>query len=193
VQLVVCTDECTNVSLPAGSHTDSLAAFAAAPGQPPGLLIGVYEGTPLSISLRVRDVSRSAQSFGVELSAFRPSPQEALRQLNLLNVPLQPQFRYKLRIYDLTGAASTARVRAIDVDTSEEIAALNVDVAPVNGRKTLAYAELDPFAPGVVAARAGHHIRVEVTRQDGQLMNWMWAFFTMTNNDTQEVTAVTPQ
>lgn len=191
--LVVCTDECKELTLPAGSHTEFLTAYAAAAGQPPGLILGTYAPADVAISLRVRDVSRNAQSFGVELPAVRPQMAVPLRKLDLLNVPLQPEYRHKVRLYDMTGGGGSLRLRAFDADANEEFVTMDVELRPVPGRKTLAYAEADPFPAEVVAARAGHHIRVEIARTDGQLVNWNWAFFTVTNNVTQEVTIVTPQ
>ncbi|HEV2720851.1 MAG TPA: hypothetical protein VG323_12590 [Thermoanaerobaculia bacterium] len=187
--IVVCTDECRDVTLPAGSHSDALSSYAAAAGQPPGLLIGVYLPSSLSVSLRVRDVSRSAQSFGVELPPVNFGPGTFIYRRQLLNVPLASPFRYKLRLYDVGGGPRTAHVHVFDDDTGDDL--LEADV-PLSVSRRLSYGEIDPFSFAIVSQRAGHHARIEISAQDGGAINTMWALLTITNNDTQEVTAVTP-
>ena len=192
VDLVVCTQECSTIQVSPGSHPDLLADYASVPGEVPAILVGTYNHTP-SLSLRVRDVSRSDKSLGLELPAASVNNAFPAVQLLLLDIPIQSQFRYKLRLYDLAGEAAALLVRVVVVDTAEVLSETSVTLAVSTRSKSLAYAELDPLPASTIAAREGQRLRLEVKRKDGRNVNWEWAFLSITNNETQELTAVTPQ
>ena len=63
-----------------------------------------------------------------------------------------------------------------------------VEIVPSPFPNPPAYAQLDPLTPAVRAA--GPRVLVEVTSPVEDLP--LWAFISLTNNATQQVTAITP-
>jgi hypothetical protein len=172
---------------------DLLGEYAAAPGDPPGLIIGSYS-VSLSASLRARDVSRDSQSLGADIPVVYMTAQRSITyQLVLLDLPFRPQFRYKLRLYETNGYPMPVRVRAIDMVSEEVLVEYTTTLSLPSGRRAPAYAEIDLFSETLIALQVNRRARIEITRQDGLDLNWLWAFITITNNETHEITTATPQ
>ena len=123
--------------------------------------------------LRVRDMSRQEETFGTEIpvvsgAAFRPA-------IRLIDVPTDPRFRVTLRIY------------------STGIAQANVTVLPPNGVVPLRTLQV-PLSSGVavldpVSGLAEPSVRLVIDNGGGPFT--FWAFVSVTNNDTQDVTTIT--
>ena len=135
-----------------------------------------------------------------------------LSRAELLDIPLEAAFRQHLRIYDLSTnrqqAANSVHVRLYayrpktwDVDPPsgpvpldrlvyEETISLPVDAAAADVQHDIGFAErsylsmLGQFAPGE---------RLRVTIEPVATGMRFWAFVTITNNETQQVSVVTPQ
>ena len=120
------------------------------------------------------------------------TPRETSWDLSILDIPADDRFRRTLRLYDIDGAernvtilvrpmgsAAAAEVTAADLTTGCTTAACD---APA-----YAVVDLDPLVKKLGATR----VRVQVVSRlhDARL----WAMVTTTNNDTQHVTAYTPQ
>jgi IPT/TIG domain len=143
--------------------------------------VPVTSATP-EFNLRVFDESRSAFNFGTELPVvferrFSTAP------FKLLGVPLDPRFRKTLRLY-ATGE-TTAAVRIGDVVHNVHIAA---------GRNLFdpAYAQFIEFPVGegtVDITVAPSTITVPFPGASAPLV---WGFISVTNNDTQLITTITP-
>jgi hypothetical protein len=145
----------------------------------------------LAMSLRVRDVSREAEGFGTEIPIVREQDMAEHRGVTLLNVPLDTKYRAKLRVYAILPDARATDVllqikpRAGELATSTRFVPLRRDCGGLNQAcsDTPLYGEFD--LPNVANGRAD----LQLGTVHGALL---WAFVSVTNNHTQQVTVVTP-
>lgn len=170
-------------------------------GLPPGRILTATsaDGTAaasdaLFINLRVRDESRTDSSMGIEIPIVR-ADDLFTTPLTLLNIPGDELFRHTLRIYDIDNKASSFRIRLYASDTGEELPSQTI-VLTVNQHD---FAENDPtsYAPSAAQLDLRQNIpignkRYHLTIEPLQPSNY-WAFISITNNETQEVTLVTPR
>lgn len=177
-------------------------------------LRGIYLYVPkgvdraaLHISARVRDLSRQAESAGTEIPVVRPSD---LRDgpIMLLDVPTAGRFRAALRVYDVAKTRDNVTIRIYDanalkrgdrtplVETVLTMPVLPPLVAsnpsfPLQPPSAVVIGDLVAAFPKLAAVNA---VSIEVR---GQPMptdpKRYWAFVSITNNVTQEVTVVSPQ
>ena len=148
----------------------------------PGRLIYTTKGAfqRLAASLRVADLSRSSQSFGTRIPVV---PESEFRNdfLALLDVPAGALFRNTLRIYSLDPQTSV-HVRVIRSDSTRIVAEFDADLSDPFDMLHPGYAQISDFP---VESQA----RVEIEPRDGKRI---WAFVSVTNNDTQQITIVAP-
>ncbi len=161
-----------------------------------------YTGTPgrflyaptgqaqlLSINLRVHDSTRSALNFGTEMPVPRQrdfvSPRESLL---FLGVPTDPRFRSTLRVY------TTAVVNDVWVQIAGH-GTFNVPLHPGNSVFEPSYAVFSGFPTGGVEPLRVTVGLLESTSpiSGGDLREPFWAFITVTNNETQLITTISPQ
>lgn len=134
----------------------------------------------LTASLRVHDVTRSELNYGTEIpvvpeDAFIPVDGEIV----LLNVPTSEQFRSMLRIY--SSVAQTILVNIAGVER-----AVHLTKSPSVNHP--AFAAVSDFPTGLGP------IDVLVSLPPGAAENApFWAFISVTNNETQLITTITPQ
>jgi hypothetical protein len=137
----------------------------------------------LAFALRARDTSREAQGFGTEIPVVREEDMLRNTDITLLDVPRDPRYRVKVRMYafepfyfpNAIQGSLTIGSEAHVFDYTRECASCPEEPA---------YAEFD-LAPGA----EGQFSTVYVTPP---LEAFGWAFATVTNNVTQQVTVVTP-
>jgi hypothetical protein len=171
-----------------------LPIFEAPVGQPPGQIILVSSNAlaDVQFNLRVRDLSRQAETWGTEIPVVRED-EFRVKPVALLPVPLGSGFRAMVRVYGLerTGGAVRVRVSTIEDDPSvplrvvyEETWQLN----PTSSRHDPPYAEipLSVFVPGSDAVA-----RVDVEPLTPGLA--FWSFVSVTHNATQHVTVISPR
>lgn len=164
------------------------------------LLVEEGRAADLQIQLRAQDVSRQALTWGTELPVVREADASA-GTLTLSDVPIDPRFRLLLRVYDLNSSiTSSVRVRIYRISTTqwnpdESIVDPFVFEVPLvltgRGEDALVpgYAQLDL---GPIQELSGlERIRVEVIATSPSLR--FWAFVSVTNNETQHFTTITPQ
>jgi hypothetical protein len=150
------------------------------------LLVPRDEVDNLAFSLRIRDTSRAAEGFGTSLPVVREKEMFHERGMTLLDVPRDTRYRVKLRIYALPPFpyqdGSFADVRIVDPETKAQTS----QIVPMTAATATApaYGELD-LPAGAEAQRSA----IYVHGPDG---SYAWAFATVTNNVTQQVTIVTP-
>ena len=156
----------------------------------------------LSFSLRVRDLSRQAESWGTEIPIVHD--RDFAHDIRLLDVPLQPRFRQLLRLYtpSYVGCCrTTVRFFAADgtplaerpVDLIRPNGSLGGLVPPPylrDGSRNFplqpAYAELDLATIPELAAQTSIWIEAGASFR-------IWGFVSVTNDATQQVTTITPQ
>lgn len=149
------------------------------------LLVPRPEAPHLSFSLRVRDVARQAEGYGTEVPVVREDRMFA-GTMTLLDVPVDPRYRIKLRAYafgeDVHGA-SVVLQRGARFSTA--FVPMNRSCSGSACAATPWYGEYD-----LPAGAADERVNVYVTVGGSAVQ--AWAFASVTNNQTQQVTIVAP-
>jgi IPT/TIG domain len=148
----------------------------------PGRFLYIAKTAPdVFANLRVFAASRSAFNFGTEIPVVRDE-QFIRGPIKLLGVPLDPRFRNTLRIY---------AIEAISV-----VVNYGNESHPLMLRRGLnlfepAYAEFGgfPIGTGTIDVTIAAVLPAVVGIENPP----MWAFVSVTNNDTQLITTITPQ
>jgi hypothetical protein len=167
-------------------------------GEPPGVLLYVPKNAlrDVKFNVRVVDTSRQDLTDGVAVPVVRES--ELAESVHLLNVGVTPHSRIMLRVYD-PFAPDLSRVRVsvysiafADRLVLEQEVVLRRAVTDPLPNWTLpivpASAELSLPLPQLAEGRTP--LRIEITPVSAGLR--LWAFASVTNNITNEVTIVTP-
>jgi hypothetical protein len=159
------------------------------------LYVSRWGAGEVSFSLRFADVSRFSLDGGVDLPVIREREMLS-RVAQLFNVPLGPSFRGMLRLYDVGRATSAFLVtiyRQGETDEpplhSVELTATSVQAGEFAPRA--AYVQFDISSLFAIDKPWPDTARIEVTPLTPE--STYWAFISLTNNDTQTVTLVTPQ
>jgi hypothetical protein len=155
------------------------------------LLVPRDQADAVAFALRIRDVSREADGFGTEVPVVREAEMFRNVPITLLDVPADPRYRTKLRIYTFPDPLYGERVAFAGVElrrrgqSTGEMRSVRLtrDCSGSTCPYTPMYAELD-----LDSAAAGR-FNVYVTVPEGALG---WAFASVTNNTTQQVTIVSP-
>ena len=149
------------------------------------------ENDRVRFNLRVQDLSRRADTWGTEVPVVRESgfTHEAI---SLINVPADNLFRLMLRVYE-SDSAGQARVR-IDVfrqSTDERLGTVETALPtrePVIYNPGYAQISITDLFPNI---HGQDRLRITVTPTTPGAN--IWAFVSVTNDDTQQVTTITPQ
>jgi hypothetical protein len=166
--------------------------FLASPGFPPGQFVFVrrIDAPKLRFNLRIRDISRETQTWGTEIPVVRED-EFYTGSLTLMNVPTGTRFRQTLRIYAVSPTPAVVRMRVVPLQSVNAIADEDVELAAGDSLGMVpAYLQisLSERFPNLAASQP---VRIELQAAKPDLE--LWAFVTVTNNDTQEVTTATPQ
>ncbi|MFP5245888.1 MAG: hypothetical protein ACLGH0_04265 [Thermoanaerobaculia bacterium] len=152
------------------------------------LLVPRREAPFLSFSSRVRDVSREAETFGTELPVVREHELFRDKPVRLLDIPVDSRYRVKLRVYglpfnslqpylgNLTVTNPATGAKRVETFFLDPTCRQDCTVEP-------SYLEID-LPPGAQNER----VNVEIQLEEGLA----WAFASITNNETQQVTIVAP-
>lgn len=149
----------------------------------------------VSFSLRFADVSRAPLDAGVELPIVREA--ELLDSTaQLFNVPLGRSFRVLLRVYELHYGASRFRVTVYPQSETDEPPVHSFELTTTSSREGTfrakpAYVQFDVTRLLDDARAWPETARIEITPLTPG--SAYWAFASLTNNETQMVTLVTPQ
>lgn len=156
----------------------------------------------VDFSLRVQDTSRQSQTWGTELPVV--FAHDFTDTIWLHDVPVGSGFRSALRVYGYTALAQIFTVNVFDesgtgfldsrTETTVPASSSGADEEPLSP-SSRTYASLAEAFPSL----AGHdRVQIQITSQAGALVNPpplptpIWAFVSVTNNETQHVTTVTP-
>jgi len=158
-------------------------------GYPQGiaLIVPRAEADDLTFSLRVRDTARHAEGYGTQIPVVRESDMFRNAELTLLDLPVDPRYRTKIRMYVFDSGDHDAYVTV-----RQAHGVIDTRFVPVRRDCTSGdcagapwYGELD-----LAAGNTGDRVDVYITI--GGTDTPAWAFASVTNNDTQQVTIVTP-
>ena len=150
-------------------------------------------GAGLQFGLRVHDLTRQADSHGVEIPVVRERDLRG-ESFSLLDIPGDPQYRSRLRVYSLEAPTGAVTVRLITMAKSPNVevaqSMLFIDAPAAGDVPAYGEIDLDPIIRG--AAQPGPY-RVQIDPPFLTPSPSYWAFVSITNNQTQNVTIVTPQ
>jgi hypothetical protein len=184
----------------------------------------LYIGSPgsgkVTFNFRAQDISRQASTWGTQVPVVSEK-EVATGTMQLLNIPINTDFRNTLRVYDFDSATSTptqVRVQIFDmcgfgpIDNSDSAPCSDTPLIdttlllPTGGEDSF----VNPDHPGMgmigdllstfpqlagVAPRPGEPTgipRVRVVIDPVTAGLRFWGFVSVTNNATQHVTLVTP-
>lgn len=152
--------------------------------QSPGRLLYVpkEQAQGVTFNERVTDTTRTSSSLGTEIPVVRSS-QMTNGRIVLLDVPIDGRYRNTLRIYAL-------RPTVVLVTTVGQ--PIPIELKPGANIFEPAYAQFTDFPVPVDPGSAGT-IQVTIEQPQGIVAGPpMWAFITVTNNETQQITTITP-
>lgn len=147
----------------------------------------------LSYASHVVDRSRSELDLGTEVPVVREK--DTAPVIKLLEVPVDTRYRAKLRVYDLDENKTVTLIlrdpsgggaiqRGVQLTGYETCA----DAPCFSERPAFGVVDLDTI-PELRTMANGVDITIVAPKKDARL----WAFVTVTNNETQHVTTYTPQ
>jgi hypothetical protein len=183
-------------TLPAGTALEA-PIDRTLDGAPVGVLMWVPRTAApfLHYGLRVVDQSRQLLSFGTSVPVVR---EEELRSspIDLFPVPIGEVFRQSLRIYDPANIDGTRFVvEFFDMNSNERIAMEEFSTVrspdPSLVPKRPAVIELHQFAVRYPTLVGSESVRVRVSPVASSTK--YWAFISVTNNDLQHVTVLSPE
>lgn len=163
----------------------------------PGLF--VYAEKPQSASfafnLRVQDLSRQSLTWGTELPVVRESDARTA-VTDLLSIPTDQRFRVIVRIYDFDSRPqSSVHIRVLSMTSSIPLTEFDVLLSRPHDENVSR-----PFYPGYgsiadIIQRPGVAAQPEVRIEIHPITEGLryWAFVSVTNNETQHVTTITPE
>jgi len=162
----------------------------------PGRFIHVASDqvSALSMNLRVHDVTRGGQNFGTEIPIVRESEFRTNR-IAFVGVPTDARFRNTLRIYGeapvevLVTVGNQAPVR-VQLTGGFSFPTANIAFPEFF---TPSYAAFSSFPAGNAPVRVIVEVDPGFVIPVLPLENKLWAFITVTNNDTQAISTITPQ
>jgi hypothetical protein len=144
----------------------------------------------LAFQLRVFDRSRIQQTAGTEIPVIREADFRHTTAY-LLNIPVDANSRLTFRLYEMDLRLSDFDIRVYDQSNGNLLGTYRSSlIAPAPERLLWfqpAYVEINDLSTVASASR----IRIEV--QPRTAGSSFWAFVSVTNNDTQQITLVTPQ
>ena len=151
-----------------------------------GRLFYTLKGSHIAANLRVRDTTRQASSHGVEIPVVTRDD-FSNDGLAFLGVPADPRFRKMLRVYAL-GDRNVPTVVINGVGVSQLIMPPSTLFEP-------GYAEFTDF-PEDLPPDSTFELRLVQGKGPGGTIlpdSLIWGFLSITNNETQEITIISPQ
>jgi len=165
---------------------------------PNGRATFIYVEAPgkgqVTFNARVQDVSRQALTWGTELPIVRDSDWFVGRAAQIINVPTDARFRQTLRVFeDIGGPTRTVRIRIFPMDSEVPLVDTTrttiLDTPNPGGFPSYpAYVQINHLVDEFPQLAAVPRVRVELSAPFA-----VWGFVSVTNNETQHITTVTPE
>jgi len=142
------------------------------------------------VQARVQDVSRQAQTWGTSIPVVRPTDFRPVVRLHA--IPTDSRFRDTLRIYGYD-SAGPVQVRILDESKNAIIATMQLDAVQPPDRTTFPpFAQIASLRDAFPQLAAYETVGVEIDSAFTPPAP-IWAFISVTNNETQHVTIIAPQ
>ncbi|MEA2163844.1 MAG: hypothetical protein QOK37_1971 [Thermoanaerobaculia bacterium] len=158
-------------------------------GNPWGHVLYAMRGTSgnLDLASRIRDSSRQALTAGTEVRVARE--RDFRSRLRFMNIPVDARYRVTLRLWSLGGGSPF-------VATVDSIPAQQVPLSMMQIPGTpMSFASAD--ITSLIARGIGNPTNLTVAQSIFESIGTppaqIWGIVSITNNDTQQVTIVTPQ
>lgn len=183
---------CPDPVVPARQTVDlRYTAHGAYPN--PGAFLYVTPGASTTFNVRIQDLSRQSLTWGTEIPVVREAD-TFTGTLTLIGIPTDDRFRVALRIYDFDGAFNDpVRLRVFAGDDTTPIAETQLALSSPSGLSddsSPGYAQIGSLADAYPQLRSTPVARVEIAPLVGGMR--IWAFASVTNDDTQHVTTIRP-
>jgi len=167
-------------------QTVQATLFADTPANPGAILrIPRKVSSSIDIQARVEDLSRQALTFGTSIPIVHESDFRSVIRLHA--VPTDVRFRDTLRVYGFTNTRG-ATVRIVDEATHTVIASTSLDlIQPLDKTSYPPFAQITSLRDTFPQIASYESVGLEVES------DLVWAFVSVTNNETQHVTVIAPQ
>lgn len=152
----------------------------AVTGSASGLVYPVLRTDRVAANSRIRDISRSALNAGTEIPVVRED--DFTDHLRLLNVPSGKNFRALLRVWTSGEPVDQA---FFNIDQIPSFAPNRVPLKPAQGGLRYGTFDLTPFLDS-----PNEHLDISAGVTAGTRI---WGMISITNNDSQQVTIISPQ
>jgi len=174
------------LTYPCGERLDPRSSVHLSDGFPRGAVLRVPrpETPDLAFALRIRDISRDAQTLGTRVPVVRERSMIHGEPIWLLDVPLDPRYRVKVRAYMIEPVLAPFLAGSIEFQHGQARVELPFTLTR-SGPNEPYSAEID-----LPQLSADDRVNVAVKLP---LDATGWAFASVTNNETQQVTIVAPQ
>lgn len=164
-------------------------------GGPGFLYVEQPRADQLFFNLRLLDLSRAHQTWGTSIPLVYEKDLHT-ETIHLLDVPADPSFRTTLRIFDFDGTNDgLVEVTVHEISSYEPLVRQNVvlsgGLVHDDHPHSPAHARIDSLVGSIPDLDPADRLRIEVTPLTPGLR--IWAFASVTNNETQHVTAIVPQ
>lgn len=148
------------------------------------------QGEGVAFQLRIVDLSRTATGAGTEVPVVREHEFRTFT-IHLLHVPTDARFRLAVRLFEMNLERARFTVRVFDESTNASLRAdlLTTTLTGQPGGFVPAFAELKDLLSGIAVPPA--HLRVEIEPLTAGVASW--AYVSITNNESQQITLITPQ
>jgi hypothetical protein len=167
---------CRSVSI-GGHQTVSLDPM----DEPRGFSFLIPRGSSVDMQLRVRDLSRQAQTWGTSIPVVRDVDFKSIVRLH--DVPTDSRFRSTLRAYNYFGVVQPIRINIFDDKSG---AFLTSDLFSADSSF-----QVGSLADTYPQIRSHDTVRIDVD-SGSDPPRPVWAFVSVTNNETQHVTVIAP-
>ena len=160
-------------------------------GNPWGHVLYAMRGTTetLTLASRIRDTSRQSQTAGTEVPVVRES--DFRGQLRFLNIPVDPRYRVTLRVWSLGDDSqflTTVDSSAISETTPAQQQLLRVSKIPGT---SMSFGTMD--VTSLLTKANNNPTNLTVAGASNLIVTpSIWGMLSITNNDTQQVTIISP-
>lgn len=141
------------------------------------------------VSARVRDLSRALHTWGTEIPVVRES-EVGQTPITLIDLPVSDRFRTMIRMYDFDSVAGEFTVTVLPLGEDTPLTEFAVPVTELRtaggARQGIGVAVIAGLP---IPAPAPDRIRLMIRTAEPTRF---WAFASITNNETQHVTIVSP-
>jgi len=161
-------------------EVDGIKTKLPVTGSAAGVIHPVLRIDTVNANSRIRDLSRGALNAGTEVPVVREN--DFKDRIRLLNIPTGKNYRTLLRVW---ASGEPVKMFLFDMDQVASLVSSPAPLKPAQGGLLYGTADLTPFFDGP-------YDHLDVTVHAGAATR-IWAMVSITNNDTQQVTVISPQ